>query len=89
MEENGKIIFTDENGEQDIYYIVEETRLGNISYLLVTDTPEEEGDADAYILKDISKPEEEEAVYEFVEDDRELKAVADIFAELLEDTDIQ
>ena len=91
MEENGKIIFTDENGEQDIFYVVEETKLGNVNYLLVTDSPEEEGEseADAFILKDISRPEDEEAIYEFVEDDRELKAIADIFAELLEDTDLE
>lgn len=89
MKEDGKIVFKDENGEEDIFYIVEETKLGNTSYIMVTDTPEEEGDADAYILKDVSGPEDAEAVYEFVEDDRELEAVADIFDQLLEDTDIR
>ena len=87
MNDNGKIIFTDENGRQEVFYVIEETRLGNVSYLMVTDTPDAE-EADAYILKDISGPEEEEAVYEFVEDDRELEAIADLFAQLLEDTDI-
>ena len=88
MEEKGKIIFTDENGEEDIYYIIEETRLGNVDYIMVTDSPDEEEDADAFILKDISKPEDEEAVYEFVEDDKELEALSEIFAELLDDVDI-
>ena len=88
MEENGKIVFRDENGEEDIYYIVEETKIGNVDYILVTDSPDEEQDADAYILKDISKPEDEEAVYEFVDDDRELEALSKVFAELLDDVDI-
>ena len=56
---------------------------------MVTDTPDGEEEADAYILKDVSDPESEEAIYEFVEDDRELEALADIFAELLEDVDIE
>lgn len=88
MEENGKVIFKDENGQEDVFYIVEETKLGGVSYIMVTDTPEEEMEADAYILKDVSAPDAEEAVYEFVEDDKELEAISDIFASLLEDTDI-
>lgn len=89
MKENGKIVFTDENGQEDIFYIVEETKLAGVSYIMVTDSPEDEPEADAYILKDTSSPESDEAVYEFVEDDRELEAISDIFAELLEDTDIE
>ena len=77
-----------EDGQEDVFYIVEETKLAGVSYILVTDTPEDEPEADAYILKDVSSPDSEEAIYEFVEDDRELKAIADVFAELLEDTDI-
>ncbi|MBQ9031015.1 MAG: DUF1292 domain-containing protein [Parasporobacterium sp.] len=89
MEENGKIVLKDENGQEDVYYIVEETKLGNTQYIMVTDTPDGEEDADAYILKDVSEPEAEEAVYEFVEDDRELEAIAGVFAELLEDVDLR
>ena len=89
MANEGKIIFTDENGQEDVFYIIEETTLGNIHYIMVTDTPEAEEEADAYILKDISAPEEEEAVYEFVEDDKELEAIADVFAQLLDDVDIE
>ena len=89
MEENGKIVFKDENGAEDVFYIIEETKLAGVSYIMVTDTPDDEQEADAYILKDVSDPDSEEAVYEFVEDDNELKAISDIFAELLEDTDIE
>ena len=89
MEKEGKIIFKDENGQEDVFYIIEETTLRNIHYIMVTDTPDGEEEADAYILKDVSDPESEEAIYEFVEDDRELEALADVFAELLEDVDIE
>ena len=88
MEENGKIVFKDENGSEDVFYIVEETKIAGVSYIMVTDTPEDEPEADAYILKDVSDPDSDEAVYEFVEDDNELKAISEIFASLLEDTDI-
>lgn len=87
MEDNGKIILRDEEGREDEFYVIEQTKLGDITYIMVTDSPEEDEEADAYILKDISGPDEEEAVYEFVEDDRELEAIADVFAELLEDID--
>lgn len=82
MEDN-KIIFTNEDGEKDEFYVVEETQVNNIKYILVCDSMEKE--TDAYILKDLSAPEDTEAVYEFVEDDDELEAVADIFAQLLDD----
>ena len=89
MEENGKIVLTDENGQEDVYYIVEETKLAGVSYIMVTDSPEDEMEADAYILKDVSDPESDEAIYEFVEDDDELESVSEIFAQLLEDTDLE
>ena len=55
-------------------------------YLLATE--EEDGDCDAYLLKEVAA-EGEEVCYEMVEDDTELAAVGKIFAELVEDTDIE
>ena len=46
-------------------------------------------EAEAYILKDVSDSADPEAAYEFVEDDEELEGVSKIFAELLEDIDIE
>lgn len=89
MDDKGKIVFRDENGQEDEYYIVEMTKLGDTDYIMVTDSPSDQEEADAYILKDISGPEDEEAIYVFVEDDRELKVISEVFAELLEDTDIE
>ena len=87
-EENGKIILTDENGQEDVFYIVEETKLAGVNYILVTESPDDDEDSVAFILKDISKADDEEAIYEFVEDDEELDAAAAAFGELLEDIDI-
>lgn len=69
------------------FFVVEETRINGVSYLLVTESEDDE--AEAYILKDLSADGEEEASYVFVEDDNELEAVSKIFAELLEDVDIE
>lgn len=76
-------------GESSVvdFYVVEETRIAGISYLLVTD--QEEGDGDAWILKDLSREGDEEAVYEFLEDDRELDAISKVFAEMMEDIDLE
>lgn len=88
MEETSKITLINDLGEREEFFVVEQTRLNNTDYLLVTE--EESGDSDAYILKDVSAKDDEEAVYEFVEDDTELDVLADIFAELLdEEADIE
>ena len=88
MEETSKITLINDLGEREEFFVVEQTRLNNTDYLLVTEA--ESGDSDAYILKDVSAKDDEEAVYEFVEDDTELDVLADIFAELLdEEADIE
>lgn len=87
MSEDKMITLVTEEGESVDFFVLEETRIGGISYLLVTDT--EDGDGECYILKDQSKSEEEEAVYEFVEDDREIDYLFQIFTELMEDMDVE
>ena len=42
------ITFKDENNNDQDFYVVEQTRVNGINYLLVADTPE--GDAEALIL---------------------------------------
>ena len=54
-----------------------------------SDADEDDEEAEAYILKDVSDSADPEAAYEFVEDDEELEGVSKIFAELLEDIDIE
>ena len=82
-----KIIFTPEDGEQVEFFVLEQTLLGGINYILVTDSQEEE--AEALILKDLSKPGEDEALYEIVDDDDELEAVSKIFQEMLDDIEFE
>ncbi len=82
-----KITFCPDEGEAAEFYVLEQTRLGGNDYILVTDS--EDGDGEALILKDISALEEEQAVYEVVDSDEELEAVAAIFSDLLEDVDLE
>ena len=85
-----KLTFVTEDQESVDFYIIEETRVNGINYLLATESEDEEDEeAEAYILKDTSKAEDTEAVYEFVESEEELDAVSRIFAELLEDMDLE
>ena len=86
MEE--KIVFIDEDGNEVEMYVVEETRINNVNYLLVTEDEGDEEEAEAYILKDISNEEDEEAVYEMVVEDSEIDYIGKVFSELLEDIDI-
>lgn len=84
-----KILFTPDGEEKAIeLYVIEQTRLGGVNYILVTDTEDEEEEGQAYILKDLSKEDDTDAVYEFVSDDDELDAVAQVFENLLEDVDL-
>ena len=71
-----------------VFYVLEETRIHGKDYLLVTDAPEDE-DGECYILKDVSGENDSEALFEFVEDDRELDGVMGIFEELLKDADVE
>ena len=81
-----KITFTLEDGDAVEFYVLEQTMIGGVNYLLVTDSAE--GDGEALILSDVSAPEDPEAVYEIVEDDEKLNAVAAVFEKIIDDIDI-
>jgi uncharacterized protein YrzB (UPF0473 family) len=83
-----EIKFTAQDGEEVTFHVLEQTRLGGVDYLLVSTADEEDEEAQALILKDISKDTDEEAIYDIVEDDRELELVAGIFKELLDDIEL-
>ncbi len=83
-----KIIFTsDELQEKAEFFVLEQTKLNGVSYILVTDS--EEDDAECLILKDMSLEKDTDAVYEIVEDDDELEVISRVFEELLEDVEIE
>ena len=73
--------FDEESSEYIEFYVLEQTRINNTDYLLVT--IDEQGDSEALILKDTSSPEQADAVYQIVETEEELNALAKIFSELL------
>ena len=85
--ETNKITITDENGENIDLYVLEETKLNGMYYRLATDAEDDE-DGECYILKDVSKAEDTEAIFNFVEDDAELEYMTKIFVELMEGEDI-
>ena len=68
------------------FYIMEQTKINGINYLLVTE--EEDGDCDAYILKELSQGEDEDSTYEMVESEEELEYMSRIFGEILDDVDV-
>ncbi len=78
-----KITFNPNGDEPVEFFVLEQTRISGVDYILVTDF--EEGDGEALILKDMSAEDEPESVYAIVDDDNELKAVAGVFEDLLED----
>ena len=82
-----RIILTADDGTELELFAEEETKLNGTTYLLASDS--REGDAQAYILKDMSDEESPEAGFVIVDDGQELEAVAGIFREMLEDTDIE
>ena len=81
-----KFAFGDGNGE-DEFFVLEQTKINGATYILVTDSEDE--DAECLILKDISKTDDVESTYVIVEDDTELSVVSKVFEELLEDIDIE
>lgn len=78
-----KITFNPEGEDPVEFFVLEQTRIGGISYVLVTDF--EEGDGEALILKDMSKDGDEESIFTIVSDDEELAAVAGVFESMLDD----
>ena len=83
-----KIIFFDPETNEEVEFAVEEeTQVNGVKYLLVSEGLED-GDCDAYILKEIIA-EGEEILYEMVEDDVELEAISKVFEQMMEDVDIE
>ena len=87
IHEEPSLVFVNEDGEEEIFYIQEQTRIGGTDYILVADSEEDE--AEAFILKDTSADGDETAVYVMVEDEVEFDAVADVFRRIMEDTELQ
>lgn len=82
-----KITFTPDGEEAVDFYVLEQTTITGVTYILVTDAEEDE-EGEAYILKDVTGSDSEDRVYEMVEDDEEFDAVSGVFESMLDDIDL-
>ena len=84
-----KVLFTDPETQETVEFVVEEeTQLNGVKYLLVSEDAED-GTLDAYILKEVVT-QDDEVLYDVVEDEVEFMALAKVFAELTdEETDVE
>ncbi|MDO5521916.1 MAG: DUF1292 domain-containing protein [bacterium] len=86
---NGKIVFTTEDNEEIEFYVLEQTMINGVNYLLIADSAEEDDEeANALILKE-NDTVNDEIVYDVVEDDEELEAVSKVFETMMDDIDIE
>lgn len=83
-----RVPFVTDEGETVYFCVLEQTRFYGINYLLVSEEPDND-DAEVYILKDMSGDESTDALYEMVDDDEELAAVAGLFEDLLEEVEFE
>lgn len=85
-DKQASIMFDTDDGQVE-FFVLEQTMLGGINYILVTEDSDE---GTFLILKENSDLSDGElASYEIVEDDNELEAVIKVFDQLLEDFDLE
>ena len=79
QDDHSRIIMLDEDGESIEFAVLDEASYNGTDYLLVQEEESIEDDvAEALIIKAI-KTEGEDVIYEFIDDDEELNAVAGLF----------
>lgn len=84
-----KIVFDTDDGQEE-FYILDDVRIKEVNYLLVTNAEDPDAEEiDVMILKEVAVEGDEEAFYEVVTDDDELVAVAPLFEESMGDVDIE
>ena len=82
-----KIIFYTDTEEVE-FYVIEQTKINDVNYILVADSMDDE--AEALILKEtVNEEDAEDIVYSEIEDDVELEAIFKVFSEILDDIDIE
>lgn len=76
-----KIVFYTDTDEVE-FYVIEQTRINDVNYILVADSMDDE--AEALILKEtVNEEDAEDVIYSEIEDDSELKAISRVFSEIL------
>lgn len=86
MSENGQIMLTADDGSEVAFFVLEKADIAGKSYLLVSDSIEEE-EAEALILREVE--ESDVVMYEVVEEEKELAIISKYFEELLEDIELK
>ena len=81
-----KVKFITDDGEEALFEVIEQARIGGVDYLLVTEDHENNGEA--FLLKKITD-EKDDVIYVMPDDDMELDAVSNYFSSLLDDIDIE
>ncbi len=74
----GIVTLTDENGNPVDFEIIADARIAQTDYLLLakpSGDAQDEEETEVILVKDISSPEDEEAVYVVVDDEKELDTV--------------
>lgn len=79
---DNKINIIDEEGNEIELIIIETAKFEGRDYILASESE------NAYILKDVSEDKDSDSIYEFVDDEKELDMLADVFSELISDMDI-
>lgn len=82
-----KIVFYTDTDEIE-FYVIEQTRINDVNYILVADSMDDE--AEALILKEtVNEEDVEDVIYSEIEDDGELESISRVFSEILDDIDIE
>lgn len=92
MKKYESIPFLTDDGLEIEFYVIEQTRINGVDYLLVSDDlneSEEEDETLVYIMKESAEEEDGMKTYEMVEDEAELTSVFKIFEQLIEDMDLK
>ena len=88
MSQYKTIPFLTEDGKEVEFYILEQTMIGGVNYLLVTDDIEAD-ETEVMMMKESQDSDGLYAPYEFVEEEQELSAISRVFEELMDDVDIE
>lgn len=79
----------EETGEEVVFAILSTVQYKEVAYLMVVDEDElDDDDVTAYILK-ATAIDGEDVIYDIVDDDDEIDAVAPLLEEALEDFDLE
>lgn len=94
FDEVRKIEVVDEDGNDCDLYVLSQTRIAGVNYILVSEEMPEDGEGDddeevpIFIFKEAPDDDDEDSIrYEAIDDEKEMEIVTKVFAEMLDDVD--